>query len=107
MKTSEMNARQKKAYMNIKHAANHIVGGLENGMMDSAPGDEDYKRFEAELQNHDELIDQIYREATTCIYSEGCVMFGKSAESYIKDIRFCGKEWLMERVTKLVAKMGY
>lgn len=38
MKVSEMNATQKKAYFNIKHAANDLLGGLENTMMDNAPG---------------------------------------------------------------------
>ena len=28
-------------------------------------------------------------------------------KSYLKDIRFCGKEWLMERVERQVTKAGY
>lgn len=35
------------------------------------------------------------------------VFFGTAAESCLKDIRFCGKEWLMERCEKRVAKPGY
>ena len=37
MKVSEMNAREKKAFYNIKHAANDLLGGLENTLLDYAP----------------------------------------------------------------------
>lgn len=107
MKVSEFTPRQRKAYFNIKHAANHIIGGLENGLLDNACDSEEYKQYEAELKDHAGLVDTIYSEATTCIYGEGVMHFGKSAEVYMKDIRFCGKEWLLARVEGVVAQLGY
>ena len=34
MKVSEMNQIQKKAFYNIKYAANDLLGGLENTLLD-------------------------------------------------------------------------
>ena len=81
MKVSEMNARQKKAFYNIKYAAYWHIGGLENTLMDNAEDSE--------------------------IYQEGACCFNSAAASYLKDIRFCGKAWLMERVEARVRKEGY
>jgi hypothetical protein len=36
----------------------------------------------------------------TCVCDEGFVGFGGGAEKYLKDIRFCGKEFLMKVVNK-------
>ena len=107
MKVSEMNARQKKAFMNIKHAANWYLGGLENTMLDFDEGTEEYESAKATLADHDGLVAALYDMATTEIYGDGCCMFGKSAESYLKDIRLCGKAWLMERCEKRITKEGY
>ena len=41
MKVSEMNARQKKAFYNIKYAAYWHIGGLENTLMDNAEDSEE------------------------------------------------------------------
>ena len=107
MKVSEMNARQKKAFMNIKHAAHWYLGGLENTMLDFDEGTEEYKSAKATLADHDGLVTALYDMATTEIYGDGCCMCGKGAESYLKDIRFCGKAWLMERCEKRITKEGY
>ena len=45
--------------------------------------------------------------ATTEIYQEGACCFNSTAASYLKDIRFCGKAWLLERVEARVRKEGY
>ena len=37
MKYADCNARQKKAYRNIYHASNWLLGGLENTMLDKIP----------------------------------------------------------------------
>jgi hypothetical protein len=107
MKLSEMNARQQKAFRNILHAANFHIGGLENGMLDNPEGSQAYNDYKAGLSDHQWLVDEIYRMATTEIYDEGGCSFGKCAESIMKDVRFCGKTWLMERVEARVAKLGY
>lgn len=107
MQISEMNARQKKAYKNVYHAARDYIGGLENGTYDHPKSSQDYKDYMNALNDHDGLVNEIYHMAITDIYDEGYVRFGKGAESYMKDIRFCGKDWIMERVEKQVVKLGY
>jgi hypothetical protein len=107
MKLSEMNARQQKAFKNIYHAANFHIGGIENGVMDYSEGSEEHKEFTARLEDHIGLVDDIYNMAITDVYGDGSCSFGKGAESFLKDIRFCGKNWLMERVEARVKKMGY
>ena len=107
MKLSECNAKQRKAFLNIVHAANWIIGGLENTVADCDPDDKDRIDAEKALANHAVLVNGIYEAATTDIYTDGAVKFGKGAESYLKDIRFCGKAWLMERVEARVKKLGY
>ena len=107
MKYSDCNARQKKAYRNIYHTANWIIGGLENTMLDNERDSEEYKSAEAQLKNHNGLVDEIYNEAISSVYDDGSCCFNESAERFLRDIRFCGKEWLMERVEARVKKMGY
>ena len=107
MKYSECNTRQKKAYLNIYHAANWIIGGLENTMEDNLPGSEEHEHAKARLADHDGLVAEIYDEALSAVYGEGSCCFNQGAESYLKDIRFCGREWLMARVEARVKKCGY
>lgn len=107
MKIADMNAREKKAFKNILHAANDLIGGLENIMMDYPEDSEEYKNAELELADHDGLVTWLYTEATTTIYDEGACFFGKAAEAYLKDIRFFGKDWLIERCDRRIRKMGY
>ena len=65
MKVSEMNARQKKAFYNIKYAAYWRIGGLENTLMDNAEDSDEYRAAKAELADHDGLVATIYEMATT------------------------------------------
>ena len=107
MKLSECDARQKKAFINIAHCANWIIGGLENAMHDSHEGAPEYESAKAQLADHNGLVNQIYSEATTTVFSEGMMMCNKGAESFLRDIRFCGKDWLMARCDARVKKLGY
>lgn len=107
MKYSECNERQKKAFRNIKFAADWIIGGLENTLLDEPEDSEEYKSAKAQLDDHEALVDEIYNAAITDIYEEGSVAFGGNAERTLRDIRFCGKEWLMERVEARVRKCGH
>ena len=108
MKVSEMNARQKKAFYNIKHAANDLLGGLENTMLDYAPDEEEYKSAKALLDDHEQLVKDLYNAATTAIYGEGfCCFNPATVQKELRDINFCGNEWLMERCEKRITKEGY
>ena len=107
MKYSECNARQKKAYANIYHACNWLVGGLENTMLDNLPDSEEYKNAKATLGDHDGLVNELYEMAISEIYADGMMQFGANAKSFLKDVRFCGKDWLMERCEARIKKAGY
>ena len=107
MKVSEMNERQKRAFHNIYWAAQHLLGGLENTLLDYSEDSDDYKSAEALLKNHKELVNRLYEMATTAVYGEGFCGFGKQYQMEIRDINFCGKDWLMERCEKRVTKEGY
>lgn len=107
MKVSEMNQRQKKAFYNIYYAANDLLGGLENTMLDYSKDSEEYKSAEALLKDHDRLVKTLYQMATTAIYDEGFCGFSRQDQMAIRDINFCGKKWLMERCEKRITKEGY
>ena len=107
MKYADCNARQKKAFRNIYHASNWLLGGLENTMLDNPEGSEEYESAKATLANHDGLVAELYRMATTDLYDDGSCCFNQAAERYLKDIRFCGKEWLVALCEARIKKAGY
>lgn len=107
MKYSEMNERQKRAYMNIKYAAQWRIGELENILMDYEDTSEEYAYAELCLSDHQALVEEIYNSALSHVYTGDSEYFGPQAEMILRDIRLCGKEWLMERVDRRVTKEGY
>lgn len=107
MKLSEMNARQKKAFYNVVHASNFLIGGLENTMLDNSEDTEAYQDAEKLLADHEALKATIYDMAINDIYGDGFCQVGEEVKKYLKDIRFCGKEFIMERIEKRLVKMGY
>lgn len=104
---SEMNEKQKKAFKNIAYAAQDLIGGLENTLLDYAEDTAEYKSAKNLLNSHETLVKELYRMATSARYEEGCCSFSNSDMMFIRDINFCGKEWLMERCDKRITKMGY
>ena len=84
MKYAECNARQKKAFKNIFHASNWLLGGLEHTMLDYPEGSEEYERAKAALANHDGLVAELYSMATTDVYDDGSCCFSQAANSYLK-----------------------
>lgn len=92
----EMNAKERKAYNNIKWAANDYIFGLENGCFDTEKGSQQYNDYYNSLNDLESLINIVYGEALSAVYCEGGTFGGAEAVAYIKDIRFCGKEFLME-----------
>lgn len=100
MKTyKECNAREKKAWNNIKYAAEDYIFSLQSGCFDNAKGSQLYNDCYARLKDLNGLIEKVYGEALSAHYGEGFTDGSASAIEYIKDIRFCGKEFLMEVVT--------
>lgn len=104
MKFSECNTRQKKAWKNIKWAASDYIFGIMNGCLDNARESQSYKDYMDCLQDLDSIIETVYHESITNMYDEGSCSFGAGAENYLKDIRFCGKEFLMNLVTQYCKK---
>ncbi len=104
MKYNEMNERQKKVFRNVLGAANDYIGGLENTLEDYGKDTEEYKDAKATLENHAGLVSVIYYESINNVYD---YQLGFAPASALRDIRFCGKEFIMERVEARVRKMGY
>jgi len=104
MKLSECTPRQRKAFLNIKYASYRLIGELENTLLDNEEDSEEYKDAERQLNDHDGLVNDLYDMAINNVYQEGAVFFDKNM---LRDIRFCGKEWLMARCEARVRKEGY
>lgn len=103
-----MTTREKKALLNIKHAANDLLGGLENTMLDHKQESAEYKTADALLKDHDRLVNELYTMATTAIYGDGyCCFDSRAVEQEIREINFCGKEWLTERCDLCLQMQGY
>ena len=94
----EYNQKQRKADKNIEGAAGDYIFGLMNACLDNDKDSEEYKDYYNALLDLEGLKNVVYVEGTTTVYDEGFIGGSKWAESYLKDIRFCGKEFLEERV---------
>lgn len=99
--------REQRAKHNIHHAANWIIGGLENTMSDYSEHTEEYQSAKEALLDTEELKLQIYQAATSEIYEEGFCGWGGDAPKILKDIRLLGKEKLHELIMKEIKKQGY
>ena len=60
MKYADCNTRQKKAYKNILHASNWLLGGLENTLLDNPEDSEEYRSAKAQLADHEGLVNELY-----------------------------------------------
>ena len=100
MKYKEMNKREQKAFKNMFHASNWLIGGLENDAMN---GDEKCIKL---LKDHEWLVNELYRMTTTGIYGVGYACFDETTiQKELRDINFCGKDWLMERCERRITKL--
>jgi len=103
-----MTGNQKQAYINIKHAANALIGGIENITYDYPEDSEAYKEAVRRLNDHDGLVKELYITATTEIHRDGFCCFDKRAcAQELRNINFCGKDWLMEQCEKRITEEGY
>ena len=104
MKFAECNAKQKKAWKNVKYAASDYIFGLMNGCLDNPKDSTMYKDYMDGITDLDGLISTVYDEAITNVYDEGYCAFGAGAQAHIRDIRFCGKDFIMGLVTRYCTK---
>jgi len=89
MKASEMTPRQRKALYAVREAASNIAA-FENTLLDNKPESPEYKNAKAYLMDGERIKQDIYEEAV-----------GSIGE---REIRFLGKDWIMERVEKQMIK---
>lgn len=87
-KKSELTRKQQKALTNIKWCANDQWGYV-NSWYDERS--EEARKFMLDAAS---LFDTIYSESLANVYGEGFCIFNSSAQSYLKDVRFCGKKFL-------------
>ena len=103
-----MDLRQKKAIKNIKECASYEIGGLENDLMDYGEDEKEYQEAKKILSDRKRLAEYVYMYATSQWYhGGGWVSFGAKAQEEIRDINFCGKEWLLAQCEKAVEEEGY
>lgn len=95
----ELDVRHKKAQRNIKYCAND-QWQFVNSWYDEKS--EDARSF---MMNPKALFTTIYNESLDNIYDEGSCSFGRGAEMWLKDIRFCGKRFLQTCAFYYTAKL--
>ena len=79
----KMNLKERKAYKNIKNAAIDYIYGLQNGCFDSS-NTEEYNNYYNQLNDYEALVDIVYKEAISAVYTgDGAVFGGKAANAYI------------------------
>ena len=93
------NVKEKKASRNIKYCAND-QWQFVNSWYDQR--DEDARAY---MMDARQLFDRIYQESLVNVYDESSVHFGTAAEAYLKDVRFCGKEFLQKVTFYYVAML--
>lgn len=80
--------RQKKAIRNIKYCANDQWGYVNSWYDEKSESARNY------MLDATDLFKTIYQESMRNVYDEGSVYFGTAAEEFMKDVRFCGTEFL-------------
>lgn len=96
MKLNELDQNQATAIKAIIRTYNTIVGGAENTLLDYDETDDEYIEAKRLLNNPKELADLIYED-----------LMATEGSTYAKEIRFCGTEWIKERIARRLKKEGY
>ena len=97
-----MNARQRKAYENIRNATEMVIWEKVNVAYLSEDEKRDVLQY---LNNTSKVVEEVYKEATTAICGDGFYTPASATEivtKAIRDINFCGREWLMDVVVSEV-----
>ena len=98
-KLSELNMKQKKAVKNIKWCANDQWSYVNSWYDERSMGAREF------ILDARALFDTIYSESLENVYDEGSCTFNSGAQSYLKDIRFCGKKFLKTAALYYTAKL--
>lgn len=96
MKLSQLNQNEATAIKLVRDHYNDFVGGLENTLLDYEKDSEEYIDAKNALSNPARMVEIIYDEILS---TEGA--------TYSKQIRFCGAEWIKERIARKLKKDGY
>ena len=99
-----MDKREKLARKNIQNCINFEIGGYENTLIDYPEDTEEYINAKDFLADHEAIVNYIYDCSVSGFYVEGCVF---PDTRLISQIKFLGKQKLMEIVEELVSKEGY
>lgn len=91
----QLTHHQKIAKTQLKNAYNWIVGGHENSLQDG---------HIEELPSVEDMFNEVYDEATSILYEEGCVHTSQPAPA---SMNFAGKQFLIDTLVKLFEKDGY
>ena len=90
-----MDSRQTALKRMAQRIANEWIGGLENQMNDSCPGEEDYECAKHGLElGHETWVSMIVAD----------VKMTREAQKHLK---FAGNKFLEECVDEILKKMGY
>lgn len=96
---NELNLKQKKAVQNIRGCADDRWEYV-NAYSDT--GEDEYRDL---LLDAKTLFESVYKDSLEDVFTDGSCSTGKAAKSYLKDIRFCGKEFLQTVALYYTAKL--
>ena len=99
-----MTKNEKLARRNIQNCINFEIGGYENVLLDYPEDAEEYINAKDFLADHEAIVNYIYDCSVSDFYVEGGVY---TDTRLISQIKFLGKEKLMEIVEELISKEGY
>lgn len=92
-KDTKMDSNRRMAFIQVIKASNWVIGGYENAVMDGEM---------EQMPDREFLKEEIYDTVMTCTTGDGWQSFRP-----IKEIRFAGTEWIMERIENRLTKLGY
>lgn len=91
-----MNKRQERAVRMIVEEVQECINGFKRTMNDYPVYSDEYEYAADTLRNHDSLVEYVY-EYLFCNYFSDC----------IKDLHFCGKNWLCSKISYYAKCIGY
>lgn len=105
MQATRFNKREKRAFENLKLAAEQLIGENEATLNEYPEDSETYKSAKEWLADHDRIVREVYANGVGSYYTKDG--FAGSDPEAINDIKFCGKDWLMAMAEVVVTVAGY